>query len=134
MTSTRDKIRVLVIDSPSKTIEDVYNIFDKEGLTVFYSNDSNDALSKCYEVYPHLLIIEVLSEPMNGLEIVRKIKKDEIFKNISIIMCSDRDDRYDKAWAKEQGVDIYLVKPINKEIVIRAAKKILKSKTKKTRG
>jgi len=134
MKSTRDKIRVLVVDSPSKTIKDVYDIFDKEGLTVFYSDDSDDALNQCNEVYPHLLIVEVLSEPMNGLEIVRKIKKDEKFKNISIIMCSDRDDRYDKEWAKEQGVDIYLVKPINKDIIIRAAKKILKSKTKKIRG
>lgn len=134
MKSTRDKIRVLVIDSPLSYIKDIYDIFDKEGLTVFYSNDSNDALEKCNEIYPHLLIIEVLSEPMNGLEIVRNIKKDDNFKNISIIMCSDRDDRFDKNWAKEQGVDIYLVKPINKDIIIRAAKKILRSKTKKTRG
>lgn len=134
MKSTRDKIRVLVIDSPSKDIKDVYDIFNKEGLTVFYSNDSDDALKKCNEIYPHLLIIEVLSEPMNGLEIVRHIKKDSDFKNISIIMCSNRDDKFDKNWAKEQGVDIYLVKPINKDIIIKAAKKILKSKTKKRRG
>lgn len=134
MKSTRDKIRVLVIDSPNNYIKDVYNIFNEEGLTVYYSNNSDDALKKCNEIYPHLLIIEVLSEPMNGLEIVRYIKKGNDFKNISIIMCSDRDDRLDKEWAKEQGVDIYLVKPINKDLIIRAAKKILKSKTKKTRG
>jgi len=134
MTATRDKIRVLVIDSPNNYIKDVYNIFNEEGLTVFYSNDSDDALKKCNEIYPHLLIIEVLSEPMNGLEIVRCIKKDNDLKNTSIIMCSNRDDRFDKEWAKEQGVDIYLVKPVNKDLIIRAAKKILKSKTKKKRG
>lgn len=131
MKSTRDKLKVLIIDSPSQSIKNIYDIFNEEGLTVFYTENSDEGYNKCYEISPHLIILEALSEPMNGFEIVRRLKKEVFFKNCSIIMCSDREDSFDKVWAKEQGVDIYLIKPINKNIIIKAAKKILKSKMRK---
>lgn len=129
MKSTRDKLKVLIIDSPNGDIKDISKIFVEEGLTVYYVNNSDHGMTKILEVKPHIIILEAFTSPMNGFEFVRKIKNSS--GKFSVIMCSNRNDSFDRVWAKEQGVDIYLVKPIGKEIIIKAAKKLLKSRMKK---
>lgn len=131
MKSKRDKLNVLIIDSPDENIENVYRFFKEEGLTTHYAKDAVEGVEKCENENIHLIILDALTYPLNGYEAVRRIRGIKKLEHIPVIMCSDRNDSYDKIWAKEQGVNIYLVKPINRDIVINAAKRLLKSRVRK---
>jgi len=131
MKSKRDKIKVLIIDSPDEKIESVYHFFKDEGLTTYYAKDALEGVEKCENEKIHLIILDALTYPLSGYEAVRRIRGIKTLEHVPVIMCSDRNDTYDKIWAKEQGVNIYLVKPINRDIIINAAKRLLKSRVRK---
>jgi DNA-binding response OmpR family regulator len=65
---------------------------------------------------------------MTGKEITKVLKKDQSFKNISIIMISALDDVKDKVAAFEAGVDDYITKPFNFSEVLARINAVLRNR------
>ena len=63
---------------------------------------------------PHSLIIsDWAMEPMNGIEMVTKLRGDEDLSETPVIMVSSADRVEDVVRAKAAGVDAYIVKPFD---------------------
>jgi CheY-like chemotaxis protein len=61
---------------------------------------------------PRLILLDLKMPRVNGLEVLRAIKKDERTKSIPVvIMTSSREDR-DLLESYELGVNAYVVKPV----------------------
>lgn len=61
---------------------------------------------------PRLILLDLKMPKVNGLEVLRAIKKDERTKSIPVvIMTSSREDR-DLIESYELGVNAYVVKPV----------------------
>jgi len=60
-----------------------------------------------------LLISEINLPLMNGLNLSRKIKENETFRDIPILLISDSGDGPDKVMGTETGADDYVTLPIN---------------------
>lgn len=72
------------------------------------------------ETLPQLVISDVMMPIMDGFTLLEKIKADERFRRIPVIMLTARADIQDKLHALRIGVDDYLVKPfITEELVAR---------------
>jgi len=52
---------------------------------------------------------------MNGLEFLKKIKKNKDYKDIPVIMLSTKDDEHTVNYAKVLGAIAYITKPYNRE-------------------
>ena len=60
---------------------------------------------------PELIILDIMLPEMDGVEILKKIRADQRYKNIPIIMATAKGTEMDKIGGLNSGADDYLVKP-----------------------
>ena len=60
---------------------------------------------------PKLIILDIMLPEMDGVEILKKIRGDQKYKNIPIIMATAKGTEIDKIEGLNSGADDYLVKP-----------------------
>ncbi|HEX5565132.1 MAG TPA: response regulator transcription factor [Sporosarcina sp.] len=99
---------ILIIDDEPQMRNLVRTFLDKDGYVVEEATDGLDALSKVYNLQPHLCIVDVMMPYMNGFEFAKELKKTT---NIPIIFLSARGEEWDKVEGLKIGGDDYIVKP-----------------------
>ena len=71
-----------------------------------YSEDGNTSR-------PRLFILDLRLPDMDGLEILKRIKANEILSSIPVVMLSTSNTHEDKTRARELGADGYFTKPLD---------------------
>lgn len=99
---------ILIIDDEPQMRNLVRTFLAKDGYIVEEATDGMDALSKVYELQPHLCIVDVMMPYMNGFEFAKELKRKT---NIPIIFLSARGEEWDKVEGLTIGGDDYIVKP-----------------------
>jgi len=67
-----------------------------------------DALST---TLPRLILLDIMLPGMDGIEILKKLRKNPATATVPVIMASARGTEYDKVLGLDLGVDDYLAKP-----------------------
>lgn len=87
--------------------------------------NGEEGFAKAQEYIPDLIITDVMMSRVDGYEMTRRIRQDQVTCHIPIIMLTAKAADEDKFEGLEQGVDAYLTKPFNKkELRIRVRKLI----------
>lgn len=61
---------------------------------------------------PHMILLDLRLPRVDGLEVLRVIKEDEVLKNIPVIILTTSEAEKDMARAYDNYVNSYLVKPV----------------------
>lgn len=109
--------KILVVDD-EKPISDIIKFnLEKEGFEVVVAFDGKEAVEKVEEENPDLIVLDVMLPKMDGLEVVREVRKTH---SIPIIMVTAKETEIDKVLGLELGADDYVTKPFsNRELVAR---------------
>ncbi|MCM3743719.1 response regulator transcription factor [Sporosarcina luteola] len=99
---------ILIIDDEPQMRNLVRTFLTKDGYVVEEATDGMDALTKVYNLQPHLCIVDVMMPYMNGFEFAKELKRNT---NIPIIFLSARGEEWDKVEGLKIGGDDYIVKP-----------------------
>lgn len=89
----------------SQNLEDHYQIHE--------AKNGSDGLNKIIEIIPDLVITDLMMPEMDGLEMCKRVKKDERTSHIPMIMVTAKADKESRIEGLETGVDGYLVKPFD---------------------
>ena len=81
---------------------------------------------KDQEIYPNpgLILLDLKLPKVNGLEVIRQVKKAEILRRIPIVVLTASDQSKDINTAYDAGANSYLVKPVTFTAFIEVANKI----------
>lgn len=60
---------------------------------------------------PELIILDIMLPELDGVELLKKIRADQRYKNIPVIMATAKGTEMDKIGGLNSGADDYLVKP-----------------------
>ena len=60
---------------------------------------------------PELVVLDVMLPGIDGIELLRRMRKNSEFYRIPVIMATARGEEYDKIQSLDLGADDYLVKP-----------------------
>lgn len=120
---------ILVIeDEPdiNKTIS--YNLLTEgfEPISVYNLLEADDWIQSNS---PDLILLDLMLPDGSGLDFCKRIKSNNKFNNIPIIILTAKDDEVDKVVGFELGADDYVTKPFSVRELILRIKAILKRKT-----
>ena len=75
---------------------------------------------------PDFVVLDVMLPGIDGVELLRRMKSSDAFRNIPVIMATAKGMEYDKIQSLDLGADDYLVKPFGIMEMISRIKAILR--------
>ena len=64
---------------------------------------------------PDLLITDLNMPGVDGMEMLRALKRNQQTKAMPVVLVSSKNQESDRAWGKRQGADDYLTKPFTSD-------------------
>lgn len=100
--------RILIVEDEEKIARFVTLELEHEGYQVEYAADGRTAVDLALERDYDLILLDVLLPQLNGMEVLRRVRKH---KDVPVIMVTARDAVMDKVAGLDAGADDYLTKP-----------------------
>ena len=116
-------IKILVVDD-EKAVSDLlaYNL-RKAQYEVFVAADGVEALAQIERAKPDLILLDVMMPQMDGLDVVRELRKTS---DIPVIMITARGEEIDRVVGLELGADDYVCKPFSVRELMSRVKAVLR--------
>ncbi len=108
---------ILIIDDDTELCELLQEFFSAEKISSESVNDGISGLDKIKNSEFDLVVLDVMLPEMNGLDVLKEIRK---FSKIPVIMLTAKGDEIDRILGLELGADDYIPKPFSpRELVAR---------------
>lgn len=104
--------RVLVVDDNVDVADMLGKMLRLVGNEVQTSNDGPDAIEKCREFLPDVVLLDIGMPGMNGYEVARALRQEPCGTSVKLIALTGWGSDDDKRQTKEAGFDHHLVKPV----------------------
>lgn len=105
-----DGKKILIVEDDS-FIRDIYQVkFNQEGFDVTTAENGLEAIKKLEKDTPDVILLDVIMPYMDGMEVLRKIKSSNDWKDIPIIMLTNISEKEKVNEGMKQGVSDYLIK------------------------
>ena len=104
--------RILIVEDEEKIARFVTLELEHEGYQVEHAADGRTAVNLALERDYDLILLDVLLPQLNGMEVLRRVRKH---KDVPVIMVTARDAVMDKVAGLDAGADDYLTKPFSVE-------------------
>ena len=118
--------RILFIEDESALQKTFTDILKSEGFEVISALDGETGLNLIKKDKPDLVLLDLILPKIHGLDVLKKMKEDEITKNIPVIVLTNVESIEEIDKALELGATTYLVKSdYSLEEVIAKVKKAL---------
>lgn len=102
--------KILIIDDDARLVKNVQTYLKDFDYRVDGAFDGTEGLEKVKAFQPDLIILDLMMPELDGLEVLRQIRKDN---PVPVIMLTARGEESDIVAALEVGADDYLTKPFS---------------------
>ncbi len=109
-TDAKKNLSILVVDDSIMTRTLEKNILESYGYDVVTAIDGQDAILKMQEKNFDVIVSDVQMPNMGGLELTEKIKQDNRYSKIPVILVTAMESDEDKKRGIQVGADAYIVK------------------------
>ena len=111
---------ILVVEDEQDILDLVEYNLEQAGFKVTTASNGTTALEKVQKEHPDLVVLDLMLPGMDGKEVCRRIRQDESFRRMPVIMLTARADEVDRVVGFELGADDYITKPFSpRELVLR---------------
>lgn len=118
---------VLIVDD-SEFVRNYHSyILEQANFQVITAVDGSDGLEKLYSNSFDLILSDVNMSNMDGYEFIRRVRADNKYKSLPIIIVSTESEGRDKTKGFEAGANLFIVKPCSPEMMVENIRMILSS-------
>ena len=100
--------RVLIVEDDAGIADFLRLELEYEGFEVRHAADGRKALELFESDAPDIVLLDIMLPKLNGLEVLRRIRKTS---RLPVIMLSARGDTLDNVSGLDSGADDYIAKP-----------------------
>ncbi|MDZ7720251.1 MAG: ATP-binding protein [Balneolaceae bacterium] len=118
---------VLVVEDNSDVREFIKSTLEDD-FSVIESKDGEEALHQLREMKPDLIISDIMMPNMDGVKLNEELKKDPMLEAVPVIFLSAKAGQQHILEGLKTGVDDYLTKPFDAEILITRAQNIIEKR------
>ena len=114
-----------VEDDPGIRELEVYAL-NSTGLEAMGFPDSSSFWAALQQKQPELILLDVMLPGEDGVTLLKRLKADERFCRIPVIMATARGTEYDKVQSLDMGADDYITKPFGMMEMVSRVKAVLR--------
>ncbi len=111
MTVNQIKATIMVIDDTPDQLFLLKGMLQTKGYNVLDFLDSETALNAAAETPPDLIMLDIVMPKMDGFEVCRRIKDNQLLRKIPVLFISSLEETSDKVKAFQAGGVDYVSKP-----------------------
>jgi len=127
-TSGHNGTTILVVDDQKQLRDLISEILSAEGYSVIKAQDANAALDVLRDTRPDLIISDIIMPGMDGFELLKYVKSNEMTKNIAFMFLTFKIDLDCQIQGSEYGADAYMQKPFHPKHLVAVVNHILESR------
>ena len=105
--------RVLIADDNTANLRILRTRLAADGYDVVTAADGEEALAAAHESEPDLILLDIMMPKVDGIEVCRRLKKEQSASFVPIILVTAMTDAKDIVAGLEAGADEYLTKPVD---------------------
>lgn len=113
---------IALVDDDRNILTSVSIALQSEGFTVRVYSDGASALKALLDNPPDLAVLDIKMPRMDGLEVLQRIRANEKFRRLPVVILSSSREESDLARSWDLGVNAYVVKPVDADQFFTAVK------------
>ncbi|MFP4322467.1 MAG: response regulator transcription factor [Anaerolineales bacterium] len=117
--------KLLVVDDEVATVDMIATFMEIVGYDMVSAHDGISALTMLELEQPDMLILDLMMPDMKGFEICRRIRQQEHYTDLPILIVSARTDDEAIAEAYDAGANGYMTKPFDLNKLLGEIKRFL---------
>ena len=119
--------RFLVVDDNDASRFAHASVLRREGHTVFEAGRVRDAEQMIRDYRPDVVVLDINLPDGNGLDLCRRIKKDDTLRGLMVLqMSASMVTADDAAAALDAGADAYIAEPVPSNVLVATARAMLR--------
>ena len=119
------KKTILIVDD-SEFVRSYHSyILEQAHYRVITAVDGSDGLEKLYSNPCDLILSDINMSNMDGYEFIRRVRADQKYNSLPIIIVSTESEGRDKMKGFEAGANLYIVKPSTPEMMVENIRMVL---------
>ena len=117
---------ILIVEDEKPIREMVAFALGRAGYDLVEAADVQEAYERLAEKQPDLILLDWMLPGASGIEFARRIKRDELTRDVPIVMLTARGEEEDKVSGLEAGADDYVTKPFSPRELMARIKAVLR--------
>jgi len=123
-----EPMNILIVEDSPTQAERLKYILEQEGFAVTWARNGKEALAILENCQPDLIISDIVMPHMNGFELCQKIKTEERWRHIPVILLTSLSSMEDVMHGIKCGAENFITKPYNDYLLLRRIEFILHNK------
>ena len=118
--------KILVVDDEKDLVELVDYNLKKEGYETVCTGNGLEAMKLAGSEAPDLIVLDIMLPGMQGLDVLKGLKKKTETQGIPVILLTAKSDELDRVLGLELGADDYVTKPFSPRELVARVKTVLR--------
>jgi two-component system phosphate regulon response regulator PhoB len=117
---------ILIVEDEPDIREMLSFTLSRAGYDVWEAETAEGAMTRLDGRLPGLLIIDWMLPGLSGIELVGRLRRDQLTAELPLLMVTAKGDEADKLRSFESGVDDYITKPFSPRELLARVKALLR--------
>lgn len=117
---------ILIVDDESSIREMIRIGLEMAGFSCLEAADAQEAYGKILDARPDLILLDWMMPGTSGLELLRRLRRDDVSRTIPVIMLTAKDDEDNRIQGLDVGADDYITKPFSSRELLARIKAVLR--------
>ncbi len=117
---------ILIVEDEKPIREMVSFALGRAGYDLVEAGDVTEAFEQMSQKLPDLVLLDWMLPGASGIEFARRMKRDELTRDVPIVMLTARGEEEDKVSGLEAGADDYITKPFSPRELMARIKAVLR--------
>jgi DNA-binding response OmpR family regulator len=118
--------KILIVEDEKDIARMIDYNLKKEGYRTVLTHDGPAGVAAAGRERPDLMILDLMLPGVDGLEVCRRLKKDDKTAGIAIIMLTAKSGETDRVVGLEMGADDYVTKPFSVRELLARVRAVLR--------
>ena len=120
------KHTILVVDDEAAIRDMLYIALEAADYNVIQAENAQQAHAATLDRNPDLVLLDWMMPGTTGLELLRRLKRDELTQKIPVIMLTAKAEEESKIYGLDSGADDYISKPFSPRELVSRVKAVLR--------